>query len=133
MFGSVPLLYTMFLPVLWKKWNEEQGDFATVMMGTITGTGWLMAILVFVSAGVHIRYTAEAIPLFMIVVILLCCNYIRVQRELIQKNLVTVFYALTIFSVLVAFLMGIVGERDWTFIQHPEFYFSVERAFSFWK
>ena len=103
------------------------------MMGTVTGLGWLMAVLVFVSAGVHIRYTAEAIPLFMVAAILLCCNYIRSQNEEIRKNLVTVFFAVTVFSVLVAFLLGIVGERDWTFTQHPEFYFSVERAFSFWK
>ncbi len=133
MFSSVPLLYTLFLPVLWRKWRKDHSTFSMIMMGTVTGLGWLMAVLVFVSAGVHIRYTAEAIPFFMVAAILLCCNYIRSQNEEIRKNLVTVFFAVTVFSVLVAFLLGIVGERDWTFTQHPEFYFSVERAFSFWK
>lgn len=133
MFSSVPLLYAMFLPVLWKKWKKDHNTFSMVMMGTVAGLGWLMAVLVFVSAGVHIRYTAEAIPLFMFSAILLCGNYIRDQREEIRKSLITVFFVLTLFSILVGFLTGIVGERDWTFTQHPEFYFSVERAFSFWK
>lgn len=132
-FSSVPLLYSLFFPVFWRKWKKDHGKFATVMIGTVTGIGWIMAILIFVSAGVHIRYTAEAVPLFMVSAVLLCCNYIRDQRETIRKNLITVFFVLTLFSVLTGFLSGIVGKQNWIFIQHPEFYFSVERIFSFWK
>lgn len=133
MFSAVPLLYVMFVPAVWRRWKEKTGTFSAAMMGSLIGIGWLMALLVFVSAGVHIRYTAEAIPLLTFGTILLSCNYIGEQNGQIRKNLITVFFILALFSVLVAFLTGIVGERDWIFVRHPEFYYTVERAFSFWK
>lgn len=133
MFSSVPLLYVMFVPDVWKKWKEKTGNFSSVMMKSLIGIGWILALLIFVSAGVHIRYTAEAIPLLIFGVILLCCNYITEQNERVSRNLITVFFVLTLFTAFAAFLLGIVGERDWIFARHPEFYFAVERAFCFWK
>lgn len=133
MFSGVPLLYSMFVPTLWKKWKDRTGQFSSIMLGTVLGIGWLMAIVVFVSAGVHLRYTAEAIPLFTFSVILLVCNYIGIHESDIKKNLVTVFFVFTVFSMLVAFLIGIVGEQDWIYTNHPEFYYTIERAFCFWK
>lgn len=133
MFGAVPLLYVMFVPTVWKRWRERTGRFAAVMLGTVLGVGWLMAVLVFVSAGVQIRYTAEAIPLLTFAVILLGCNYIRMQDWKIKENLITGVFVLTLFSLLAAFLIGIVGEQNWIYTNHPEFYYTVERAFCFWK
>lgn len=133
MFSAVPLLYLMFVPTLWKRWREQTGSFSTVMLGTVLGGGWLMAVLVFISAGVHLRYTAEAVPLLTFAVILLSCNYIRMQDGKIRQNLITGFFALALFSLLAAFLIGIVGEQNWIYTNHPEFYYLVERAFCFWK
>lgn len=133
MFSAVPLLYLMFVPTVWKRWRERTGRFSTVMLGSVLGVGWLMAVLVFVSAGVHLRYTAEAIPLLTFAVILLCCNYIRMQDWKIKKNLITGFFVLAVFSLLTAFLIGMVGEQNWIYTNHPEFYYTVERAFCFWK
>ena len=132
-FSSVPVLYTMFIPKLWKKWKEKQGGFALGMLGNIIGIGWIMQLLIFVSAGVHIRYTMEALPLFIFSVILLICNYVMDQGEENRNSFLIMFYVMTIFTVVVAFLIGIVGGKDWIFIHHPEFYYAIERAFCFWK
>lgn len=133
MFSIVPLLYSMFVPAFWRRWKKEKGSFGTIMLGTVLGIGWITAILVFVSAGVHIRYTAEAIPLLMFSSVLLYGNYAKGQQEQIQKNLWTLFAVLALSTVMIAFLTGIVGERDWIFVQHPEFYYKIERAFCCWK
>lgn len=133
MFSGVPLLYLMFIPSLWKKWKEQTGKFSSIMLGTVLGIGWLMAAVVFVSAGVHLRYTAEAIPLLTFVVVMLVCNYIGTRESDVKKNFITVFFVLTVFSVLVSLLIGIVGEQDWIYTNHPEFYYTIERAFCFWK
>ena len=132
-FSGNPLLYMMFLPAVWRKWKQEKGTFATVMMGTIIGVGVVLAVLTFVSAGIHIRYTAEAVPVLLLGTLLLFLNYMNGQDMPIRKNMMTALFALTIFTVLTGFLMGIVGEREWIFTRHPEFYFAVERAFCFWK
>lgn len=133
MFSGVPLLYLMFVPTLWKAWRQKNGRFSCIMLGTVLGTGWLMAVLVFVSAGVHLRYTAEAIPLLTFAVILLSCNYINDRDAGIRRNLITGFFVVALYAVLTAFLIGMVGEQDWIYTRHPEFYFAVERAFCFWK
>lgn len=133
MFSGVPVLYTMFAPTLWKKWRERTGRFSSIALGMAVCIGWFMAVLIFVSAGVHLRYTAEAVPILTFVSVLLVCNYIDIQNGKIKKNLISAFGASVVFSALVAFLMGMTGEQDWIFVNHPEFYYAVERAFCFWK
>ena len=133
MFSSTPLLYIMFCPVFWKAWKRKTGMLSTAIMGTGIGMGLLLSVFIFISAGVHIRYTAEPVPILVFGVLLLFANYMNGQDKLVQKNLITLLFVLTIFTVLVGFLMGIVGEQNWIFTRHPEFYFSVERAFCFWK
>lgn len=133
MFSAVPFLYTMFLPVMWRKWKMEKGTFAAIMQGTVIGLGWLMATLTFLSAGVCIRYTVEAIPLFMFAVLLLICNLLTTYDGIVKENLITIFLILTVFVFAVAFLTGMVGETDRIYVNHKEFYYAVERAFCFWK
>lgn len=133
MFSSTPLLYIMFCPVFWKAWKRKTGMLSTAIMGTGIGMGLLLSVFIFISAGVHIRYTAEPVPILVFGVLLLFANYMNGQDKLVQKNLITLLFVLTIFTVLVGFLIGIVGEQNWIFTRHPEFYFSVERAFCFWK
>ncbi len=132
-FSGIPFLYTLFVPTFWKKWREKRGVFAFRMLGTVLGTGFAMAVVVFLSAGIHIRYTAEAVPLLLFTGIFLYCNYTEEQKGIVRRNLITVFYAAMLFTAFTAFLTGMVGERDWIFTNHPEFYYAVERAFCFWK
>lgn len=103
------------------------------MMGTLMGTGMVLAVFIFVSAGIHIRYTAESMPVLVIGAILLFCNYMNEQDILVKRNLMTLLLGLTVFSVLIGVMTGIVGEQNWIFTSHPEFYFAVERMFCFWK
>lgn len=132
-FSGAPLLYVVFLPAFWRAWKQKKGLFATAMMGTLIGGGMVLAVFIFISAGIHIRYTAEAVPLLMIGALLLFYNYMNEQNILVKRNMITLLFGLAVFSFFVGTLMGIVGERDWIFTNHPEFYFSVERMFCFWK
>lgn len=131
--SGTPLLFVMFLPSFWKKWKQKRGSFAMAMMGTLMGTGMVLAVFIFVSAGIHIRYTAESMPVLVIGAILLFCNYMNEQDILVKRNLMTLLLGLTVFSVLIGVMTGIVGEQNWIFTSHPEFYFAVERMFCFWK
>ena len=133
MFSGVPLLYFMFFPSAWKTWKQEKGAFGSMMLATIIGTGIMLSIFIFVSAGVHIRYTAEPLPLLMIGSILLFCGYWNGTNDKTRTTLVTLLFVIAIYVFLVGFLVGIMGERDWIFSRHPEFYFAVERLFCFWK
>lgn len=133
LFSGVPLLYIMFISGIWKNWKQRGDAFGTAMLTTILGIGIVLAIFIFISAGVHIRYTAEAIPLLMFGAILLFCGYWCEQKCQRQENLVTLLFVIAVYVFFVGFLIGMVGERDWIFSRHPEFYYTVERLFCFWK
>jgi len=133
MFSSIPLLYCMFCPSLWKEWKEKRQPYLTGLLITVIGLGWFIAGIVFVSAGVSDRYTVESIPLLTFGALLLYCNHVTNAKPVSVPKLLKIMTVTTLFSVTVAFLFGIVGEYDWIREQSPAFYYTIERFCCFWK
>ena len=133
-FSCAPLLYCMFFPSYWKKWKRHRGKYLTGVLAVTVGLGWIVAVIVFVSAGIAGRYTLEAIPLLAFGAVLLHCNRICTESsDERRKQLINIMAAAMLFSVGVAFFFGITGEYDAIRAHSPVFYYTIERICCFWK
>lgn len=130
-FSLIPLLWCTFIPALWEKWKNSHSRFSTMTLAYTYALGWVIAIFIFWSAGLDTRYTMEAMPVLAISAVLLLCYYIETHPNS-RKTLMTVFAALTIYSLYASFAIGIIGDSNKVYEYHRDFYYAIKYMFSFW-
>ncbi len=131
--GQTPLLWVLFFPFLWKRWRT---NFNIVSFGILlfsAGVGIIMLFMIMLNSGVEWRYTSEVAPLLCIVAILLTANIIREMSGETASFLIRCLFLITIYCFAASFLRAIAGPFGYTRTYHPEFYYALESACSFWK
>lgn len=131
--SQTPLLWVLFIPIVWKRWRESHDTFSCITLSFSAVTGIVMLVLILLNSGVEWRYTSEIAPILCIVAILLVANIVRKANHEIASFLMTLLFLITIYSFAVSFFRAIAGPFGYTRTYHPNFYYALERACSFWK
>lgn len=131
--SQTPLLWVLFLPIAWKRWRAGSDMFSGVALSYSAVLGSVMLVLILLNSGVEWRYTSEVAPILGIVAILLAAGIVRKVNQEIVSFFMTLLFLIMIYSFAVSFLRAIAGPFGYTRTYHPEFYYALERAFSFWK
>ena len=85
------------------------------------------------NSGVEWRYTSEVAPILCIAAILLTANIVSRADQEVTSFLLTLLFLTAVYSFAVSFIRAIAGPFGYTRTYHPDFYYALERAFSFWK
>lgn len=131
--GQTPLLWTLFMPFVWKKWRTDHDTFPCIALAFSAGTGIVMLVLMLLNSGVEWRYTSEVAPILCIAAILLTANIVSRADQEVTSFLLTLLFLTAVYSFAVSFFRAIAGPFGYTRTYHPDFYYALERAFSFWK
>lgn len=107
--------------------------FSGVALSYSAVLGSVMLVLILLNSGVEWRYTSEVAPILGIVAILLAAGIVRKVNQEIVSFFMTLLFLIMIYSFAVSFLRAMAGPFGYTRTYHPEFYYALERAFSFWK
>lgn len=131
--SQMPVLIILFIPAAWKKWKQETSVFSYIALLFIAAAGFLLMIMEFLNSGVAWRYTSEIAPVLCTAAVLLLANWIRRLESKTASGIMTVLFLSALYSFAVAFFRGMQGVFGYMLTYHPEFYYSIERAFCFWK
>lgn len=131
--SQIPVIFVIFMPSVWKKWKATVDKFSFYMLGYFSTLGIVMMVIIYLNSGVEWRYTSEFAPILCISAILLIANVTKEMNEEGTKVIYSCLYGLAIYSCFVAFFASISGLFGYMLRFHPEFYYSIERMFCFWK
>lgn len=131
--GQVPLIWVLFMPSAWRKWGKSQTTFSGIMLPFCAAAGVVLLVMELLNAGVEWRYTSEIAPILCISAMLLIANIVgKLDREK-ASVVMALLFIVAVYSFAVSFLRAIDGPFGYTLTYHPDFYYTLERAFSFWK
>ncbi len=129
----IPLAYIVFIPSIWSRWKKRHGTFSFCVLLFVFMIAVFLCFFEFLTTGIHLRYTAEPTALLIPVIGVLVGNCIcSMDTEVQRKKALGIVMVLAVYTLAVGFLFGIVGENNWIYTNHPEFYYNVQRAFCFW-
>lgn len=131
--SQAPLLWVLFMPIAWRRWRAGNDTFSCVALSFSAVLGIVMLVLMLLNSGVEWRYTSEVAPILCIAAILLAADIVRKADQEIASFLMTLLFLIAIYSFAVSFFRSIAGPFGYTRTYHPEFYYALERACSFWK
>lgn len=131
--GQIPQIWILFIPSAWKNWSKSQDTFSGVMLPVCAAAGSVLLVMELLNAGVEWRYTSEIAPIFCISAMLLTANFIRTLDGEKTSIIMALLFIGAVYSFAVSFLRAVGGPFGYTLTYHPDFYYTLDRAFSFWK
>lgn len=131
--GQIPQIWVLFIPSAWKKWRKSQDSFSGILLPSCAAVSFVLFVMELLNAGVEWRYAAEIAPVLCISAMLLIANMIRKVDRDHASAIMTLLLMTAVYTFAVSFLRAIGGPFGYTLTYHSDFYYTIERAFSFWK